>query len=101
MWTLAARFDFAMHYAGMLLQESSPPNQMSTVMGWSFLELLTGRVPVDTKRGPGEHVLVSWVSLFFVQFLHMHLFGSNPFPFQQALTSNSAVLLLILAKNET
>lgn len=30
--------------------------------GAVLLELLTGRVPVDTKRPPGEHVLISWVS---------------------------------------
>ncbi|WMV11917.1 hypothetical protein MTR67_005302 [Solanum verrucosum] len=30
--------------------------------GVVLLELLTGRVPIDTKRPPGEHVLVSWVS---------------------------------------
>ncbi|CAB4315572.1 unnamed protein product [Prunus armeniaca] len=29
--------------------------------GVVLLELLTGRVPVDTKRPPGEHVLVAWV----------------------------------------
>ncbi|XP_047337565.1 probable serine/threonine-protein kinase PBL7 [Impatiens glandulifera] len=28
--------------------------------GVVLLELITGRVPVDTKRPPGEHVLVSW-----------------------------------------
>lgn len=28
--------------------------------GVVLLELLTGRVPIDTKRPPGEHVLVSW-----------------------------------------
>nr|XP_011466317.1 PREDICTED: PTI1-like tyrosine-protein kinase 2 [Fragaria vesca subsp. vesca] len=28
--------------------------------GVVLLELLTGRVPVDTKRPSGEHVLVSW-----------------------------------------
>ncbi|KAK4795676.1 hypothetical protein SAY86_028002 [Trapa natans] len=28
--------------------------------GVVLLELLTGRVPVDSKRAPGEHVLVSW-----------------------------------------
>ncbi|XP_066363396.1 probable serine/threonine-protein kinase PBL7 isoform X2 [Miscanthus floridulus] len=28
--------------------------------GVVLLELLTGRVPVDTQRPPGEHVLVSW-----------------------------------------
>ncbi|KAM7280775.1 hypothetical protein ACFE04_007909 [Oxalis oulophora] len=28
--------------------------------GVVLLELLTGRVPVDPKRPPGEHVLVSW-----------------------------------------
>ncbi|KAF3454432.1 hypothetical protein FNV43_RR04879 [Rhamnella rubrinervis] len=28
--------------------------------GVVLLELLTGRVPVDTKRPPAEHVLVSW-----------------------------------------
>ncbi|KAJ1262779.1 hypothetical protein BS78_09G136100 [Paspalum vaginatum] len=30
--------------------------------GVVLLELLTGRVPVDTQRPPGQHVLVSWVS---------------------------------------
>ena len=30
--------------------------------GVVLLELLTGRVPVDTRRPPGQHVLVSWVS---------------------------------------
>ncbi|GFY94770.1 protein kinase superfamily protein [Actinidia rufa] len=30
--------------------------------GVVLLELLTGRVPVDTNRPPGEHVLVSWVA---------------------------------------
>ncbi|KAJ8751937.1 hypothetical protein K2173_000683 [Erythroxylum novogranatense] len=28
--------------------------------GVVLLQLLTGRIPVDTKRPPGEHVLVSW-----------------------------------------
>lgn len=28
--------------------------------GVVLLELLTGRVPINTKRPPGEHVLVSW-----------------------------------------
>ncbi|KAK4753205.1 hypothetical protein SAY87_022003 [Trapa incisa] len=28
--------------------------------GVVLLELLTGRLPVDNKRGPGEHPLVSW-----------------------------------------
>ncbi|KAL6989650.1 non-specific serine,threonine protein kinase [Sarracenia purpurea var. burkii] len=28
--------------------------------GVVLLEILTGRVPVDSKRPPGEHVLVSW-----------------------------------------
>ncbi|XP_019258707.1 PREDICTED: serine/threonine-protein kinase CDL1 isoform X2 [Nicotiana attenuata] len=28
--------------------------------GVVLLELLTGRVPIDTRRPPGEHVLVSW-----------------------------------------
>jgi hypothetical protein len=28
-----------------------------------LLELLTGRVPVDMKRPPGEGVLVNWVSV--------------------------------------
>ncbi|KAA3486374.1 serine/threonine-protein kinase CDL1-like [Gossypium australe] len=28
--------------------------------GVVLLQLLTGRVPVDIKRPPGEHVLVSW-----------------------------------------
>ena len=31
--------------------------------GVVLLELLTGRVPVDMKRPPGEGVLVSWVML--------------------------------------
>lgn len=30
--------------------------------GIVLLELVTGRVPIDTNRPPGEHVLVSWVS---------------------------------------
>jgi hypothetical protein len=30
--------------------------------GVVLLELLTGRVPVDMKRPPGEGVLVNWVS---------------------------------------
>ncbi|KAK4491076.1 hypothetical protein RD792_001798, partial [Penstemon davidsonii] len=30
--------------------------------GVILLELLTGRVPIDTTRPPGEHILVSWVS---------------------------------------
>lgn len=29
--------------------------------GVVLLELLTGRVPVDSKRAPSEHVLISWV----------------------------------------
>ncbi|CAI0391944.1 unnamed protein product [Linum tenue] len=29
--------------------------------GVVLLQLLTGRIPVDIKRPPGEHVLVSWV----------------------------------------
>ncbi|KAL8166591.1 hypothetical protein V2J09_008090 [Rumex salicifolius] len=28
--------------------------------GVVLLQLITGRIPVDTKRPPGEHVLVSW-----------------------------------------
>lgn len=28
--------------------------------GIVLLELLTGRVPIDSKRPPGEHILVSW-----------------------------------------
>lgn len=28
--------------------------------GVVLLQLITGRVPVDTRRPPGEHVLVSW-----------------------------------------
>lgn len=35
--------------------------------GVVLLELLTGRVPVDAKRPPGEGVLVSWVS--FISFM--------------------------------
>jgi serine/threonine protein kinase len=31
--------------------------------GVVLLELLTGRVPVDMKRPPGEGVLVNWVSV--------------------------------------
>lgn len=33
--------------------------------GVVLLELLTGRVPVDMKRAPGEGVLVSWVGSSF------------------------------------
>lgn len=33
--------------------------------GVVLLELLTGRVPVDKKRPPGEGVLVSWVGVDF------------------------------------
>jgi hypothetical protein len=31
-----------------------------------LLELLTGRVPVDMKRPPGEGVLVNWVCQKFL-----------------------------------
>lgn len=34
--------------------------------GVVLLELLTGRVPVDMKRPPGEGVLVSWVRLLIL-----------------------------------
>lgn len=34
--------------------------------GVVLLELLTGRVPVDMKRPPGEGVLVSWVCLLLL-----------------------------------
>ncbi len=34
--------------------------------GVVLLELLTGRVPVDLKRPPGEGVLVSWVGILSV-----------------------------------
>jgi len=30
--------------------------------GVVLLQILTGRIPIDTKRPSGEHVLVSWVS---------------------------------------
>lgn len=33
--------------------------------GVVLLELLTGRVPVDMKRPPGEGVLVTWVCASF------------------------------------
>lgn len=33
--------------------------------GVVLLELLTGRVPVDMKRAPGECVLVAWVGSYF------------------------------------
>ncbi|XBJ17895.1 hypothetical protein VPH35_009202 [Triticum aestivum] len=42
--------------------------------GVVLLELLTGRVPVDTQRPPGQHVLVSWVSAQLTT-----LFSSVPF----------------------
>ncbi|KAL6842203.1 hypothetical protein ACP4OV_027966 [Aristida adscensionis] len=32
--------------------------------GVVLLELLTGRVPVDTQRPPGQHVLVSWLQIY-------------------------------------
>lgn len=31
--------------------------------GVILLELLTGRLPIDTNRPPGEHVLSVWVSI--------------------------------------
>lgn len=34
--------------------------------GVVLLELLTGRVPVDMKRTPGEASLVSWVSFLTI-----------------------------------
>lgn len=34
--------------------------------GVVLLELITGRVPVDFKRPPGEQVLVSWVCVLFI-----------------------------------
>lgn len=34
--------------------------------GVILLELLTGRLPIDTTRPPGEHLLVSWVSLYYI-----------------------------------
>jgi serine/threonine protein kinase len=34
--------------------------------GVVLLELLTGRVPVDMKRPPGEGVLVNWVSITYL-----------------------------------
>ncbi|KAI4370261.1 hypothetical protein MLD38_018628 [Melastoma candidum] len=36
--------------------------------GVVLLELLTGRVPVDSKTPPGEHVLISWVGKTAVPF---------------------------------
>lgn len=35
--------------------------------GVVLLELLTGRVPVDMKRPPGEGILVSWVGSSLLQ----------------------------------
>ncbi|XP_021899013.1 proline-rich receptor-like protein kinase PERK8 [Carica papaya] len=41
--------------------------------GVVLLQLLTGRTPVDTKRPPGEHVLVSWVSSKDSSFMQFHV----------------------------
>lgn len=64
--------------------------------GVVLLELLTGRVPVDSKRAPGEHVLISWVGgensqmclyIGLVSAFHFLLFSlkrcSNASPFFQ------------------
>lgn len=36
--------------------------------GVVFLELITGRKAIDNTRAPGEHNLVAWVSVSFLQF---------------------------------
>jgi hypothetical protein len=41
--------------------------------GVVLLELLTGRVPVDMKRPPGEGVLVTWVCLLILSTLFVVL----------------------------
>lgn len=40
--------------------------------GVVLLELLSGRVPVDMKRSPGEGVLVSWVCILFPIVTYSH-----------------------------
>jgi hypothetical protein len=45
--------------------------------GVVLLELLTGRVPVDMKRSPGEGVLVNWVrQTLLIIWLCFELFSS-------------------------
>ncbi|KAL5231687.1 hypothetical protein ABZP36_030463 [Zizania latifolia] len=50
---------------GYLAPEYASTGKLTTksdvyCFGVVLLELLTGRVPVDTQRPPGQHVLVSW-----------------------------------------
>ncbi|XP_039058710.1 probable serine/threonine-protein kinase PBL7 [Hibiscus syriacus] len=52
-------------FTGYIAPEYSSTGKLTTKSdvysyGVVLLQLLTGRVPVDIKRPPGEHVLVSW-----------------------------------------
>lgn len=59
----------------MLISRYASTGKLSTKSdvysyGVILLELLTGRVPIDTTRPPGEHVLVSWVSILVLSSVH-------------------------------